>query len=54
MVRYQIVYSKSGQPLYTWASDIGQARLLAARLRKVGYKVEVWAHDQDGSHLIDI
>lgn len=49
MTRYQIVYSKRGYPLFTWADDAERARKLADDLRKAGYSVDVWAHDQDGA-----
>lgn len=49
MTRYQIVYSKRSSPLFTWADDAERARKLADDLRKAGYSVDVWAHNQDGA-----
>lgn len=54
MTRYQIVYSKRGYPLFTWADDAEHARKLADDLRKAGYSVDVWAHDQDGAQKTDL
>lgn len=54
MTHYQIVYSKRGYPLFTWADDAEHARKLADNLRKVGYFVDVWAHNQDGARKTDL
>ena len=44
--RYQIVYSKQGFPIVTWANNAESAHKTADRLRAVGYSVNVWEHTQ--------
>lgn len=53
MTRYQIVYSKRGFPLVSWADDADTARKKAEDLRNAGYSVDVWAHTKDGARKTD-
>lgn len=50
--RYQIIYSKSGLPMTTWASSLDSATATAARLTRLGYEVTVAEHTKDGSKVI--
>lgn len=48
-MRYQILYSKRGNPLTVWRDSEQEARALTERLRKAGYEVTVWLHSETGA-----
>lgn len=50
-MRYQILYSKRGNPLTVWRDSEQEARALTERLRKAGYEVTVWLHSEKNVHL---
>lgn len=53
-MRYQILYSKRGDPLTAWRDSEQEAKALSERLRKVGYEVTVWLHSEAGARKTDI
>lgn len=48
-MRYLITYSKQGGPMIAYLDHLEDATLLAARLRRVGYYVQIWAVDENGA-----
>lgn len=53
-MRYQVVYSKRGYPITTWAKSLEEAVKKADSMRKCGYTVSVWEHTKTGSKLSKI
>ena len=53
-MRYQIVYSKAGSPLISWADNEEDARIKSANLRKYGYYVQVWLYAKGGARMTNL
>lgn len=49
MARYQIVYTKSNNPMTTWCDNADRAIAKAEMFERVGYNVTIWEHTKQGA-----
>lgn len=53
---YQAVYSKprgAGWPAHAWFGAMSEAAAFAKRFERVGYRVDIWAHDENGARPVN-
>ena len=52
-MRYRLIYYKNGEQNSYWSNDYSWILERYIRFYKLGYDVELWEYNDQGSHLLE-